>query len=304
MTTIENFVQKLVSKNLLVILDQVDISTAVFEKVCGNEKFILKFSKSPPNDCKNGIKVFDFYIPFDSSEFTDTSLIYIGPHEKLATDLGCIFFSHDSLRIDSKSFRLFECSISRELTKRCSLIDLISSFDHVGIIVENPNVRLHVETAQYLQNICAANDLIADIVYVGRLNEMKIGNFADIEFFIHLSCAGRPIFHFVKPIVSPLEFICAKFDVNYWENQTLRDYFIFLNFCNQHKSMFLQNNSCDNSLSGQLVLKNFFELSTQLINSRKNYSYTGLEINSIDKEMKLHKGAIGNSTAYDYESKE
>lgn len=303
MIIIENYVHKLVSKNLLGILDQVDISAVVFEKFCDDKGLILKCVYSS-NDCQNGIKVFDFCIPFDSSEFHDTSLIYIGPHEKLSTDLGCIFFCHDSLRIDSKSSRVFECSISRELTKRSSLINSISSFDHVGILVENPNVRLHVKTAQYLQNICAENDIIADIVYVGRLNETKIGNFADIEFFIHLSCAGRPIFHFIKPIVSPLEFICAKFDVNFWENQTLRDYSIFLNFCDQHKSSFLRNNSYDNSLSDQLVIKNFFELSNQLINSRKKYSYNGLEIKSMDREMKLHKGAIGNSTAYDYESKE
>jgi diphthamide biosynthesis enzyme Dph1/Dph2-like protein len=301
--TIKKFFKTVVSKNLLIIIDQFDVSTAVFEMLCVDEKFILKFANSS-NECQNSMKLFDFYIPFDLSEFNDTSLIYIGPHEKLATDLGCIFYNHDSLRIDSRTFKLFECSISRELAKRCSLINSISSHDHIGIIVENPNVRMHVETAQYLQNICAANDMIADILYIGRLNEMKIGNFADIEFFIHLSCAGRPTFHFVKPIVSPLEFICAKFEVDFWSNQILRDYFIFLKFCEQHKMLFLQNNSYNNNLSGQLVVKNFFELSNQLLDSRKKYSYNGLEINSIDKEMKLHQGATGNSTAYDYEFKE
>lgn len=301
--TIETFVKNIVSKNLLVILDQSEVPTAVFEKFCADQKCILRFANNL-NECKNGIKLFDFDVPFEPSEFSETSLIYIGPHEKLATDLGCIFFNHDSLRIDSRSLKLFECSVSRELTKRCRLIDSISCFNHVGIIVENPNVRLHVETAQYLQNICAANDMIADIVYVGRLNEMKIGNFADIEFFIHLSCAGRPTFHFVKPIVSPLEFISAKFDIDFWGNQILLDYSLFLKFCDQNNSIFFQNSSFDNNSNGQVVLKNFFELSTQLLGSRKNHSYNGLEINSIDKEMKLHKGAIGNSTAYDYESKE
>ena len=31
------------------------------------------------------------------------------------------------------------------------MIDSIFCFDHVGILIENPNIRLHVETAQYLQ---------------------------------------------------------------------------------------------------------------------------------------------------------
>lgn len=299
---IESFVKKTIAKNLLVIIDQVEIPPTAFEKLCGEMGIILKYARASTG-CQASTKLFDFDIPLSSSEFADTSLIYIGPHEKLSTDLGCIFYNHESLRIDSKTFSLFEGSIARELAKSHALIESIACFDHIGIIVENPNDRLHVQTAQYLQNICAINEIIADIVYVGRLNEMKLGNFADIEFFIHLSCSGRQPFHFVKPIVSPLEFICAKFDINYWDNQSLRDYEIFLKFCDEHKNIFTQNSEYDNSLGGQLVLKSFFELSTQISGARKNYSYNGLEINSINKELKLQKGAVGNSTAYDYESK-
>lgn len=298
---IESFINNTKSKNVLVILDQVEISFDLFEKCCNDKNLILKFA-SDSIKYQNNTKIFDFCIPFDPSEYADTSLIYIGPHEKLANDFGCIFHNHESLRINSLSFSLFQGSISRELTKSCALIDSISNFDHVGIIVENPNVRLHVQTAHYLQNICSANDIIADIVYVGRLNEMKLGNFPDIEFFILLSCTGRASFHFVKPIVSPLEFICAKFEVNFWENQILRDLAIFLEFCDKHQNMLLNGMNDDSSLDGQLVIKSFFELSTQLVNLRRNYSYNGLEINSSNKEIKLHKGATGNSTSYDYES--
>ena len=131
---------------------------------------------------------------------------------------------------------------------------------------------------------------------------MKIGNFPDIEFFIHLSCSGRPLFSFVKPIVSPLEFLCAKFDLSFWDNQYLRDYENFIAFCDMNKEILLPNYEDHTNMDGQLIVKNFFELSTQISSTRKNNSFNGLEINSSFMEMRLHKGAIGNSTSYDYES--
>ncbi len=300
--TVETFINNITSPKLLVILDQVDFSRTTLIELCMNKQLSVIFSEVRPIE-SDFIKLFDFYIPCDKSEFNDISLIYIGPHEKISTDIGSILYNNNSLRIDSKTMLSFETIISRELAKRSRLIDSIRCFDHVGILVENPNVRLHVQVAQYLQNICAANEIIADIIYVGRLNEMKLGNFADVEFFIHISCSGRNLFTFVKPIVSPLEFLCAKFDLKFWENQCLRDYEHFIRYCDQNKALLLNNYNNENNLEGQLVLKSFFELSTQLIGARKNYSYNGLEINSTDKVMKLHKGAVGNSTSYDYEIK-
>ena len=282
-------------------MDQNEISRNAFADLCKDKSFSIFFAETLSNQfCSNNI--FGFYISIDKSEFTNTSLIYIGPHEKLSTDLGCIFYNNQSLRIDSRVLRPFDGSISRELAKRSCLIDSIRCFDHVGILVENPNVQSHVQVAQYLQNICTANDIISDIIYVGRLNEMKLGNFADIDFFIHLSCPGRSLFSFVRPVVSPLEFLCAKFDLNFWENQCLLDYRLFIKYCHENKNIFLKSYGDDNNFERQLVIKNFFELSTQLFGNRKNYSYNGLEINSAEKEIKLHQGAVGNSTAYDYES--
>lgn len=289
----------------MVILDQVNSASEVFQQICDDKKLNLYFSSSEKvENCDKITKLFDLYIPLDSTDFKDTSLIYIGPQEKLAIDLGCVFYNQASLFVDSRTNSLFSTSISRELTKRSVMIDSISCFDHVGILIENPNIRLHVETAQYLQKICAANDIIADIIYVGRLNEMKIGNFPDIEFFIHLSCSGRPLFSFFKPIVSPFEFLCAKFNLNFWDYQYLRDYEAFVAYCDMNKEDLLQNYEDQTDMNGQLIIKNFFELSTQVLSTRKNYSYHGLEINTSAKEMRLHKGATGNSTSYDYESHE
>lgn len=302
LSKVDKFVKSVTSKNLLIIADQVEINRNVFENSCNGIDVNIIFADSESR-CISDTKLFGFYFTLDRDAYIDTALIYIGPHEKLSTDLGCIFYNQESLRINSVTSSCFEGSISRELTKKYGLIDSIRCCDHVGIVVENPNVRLHVETAQYLQNICSANDMIADIIYVGRLNEMKLGNFADIQFFIHLSCAGRPSFSFVKPVVTPLEFICAKFEVDFWEYQNLRDYERFLRYCASHKEIVLPNTQQDNNLGGQLVLKSFFELSSQLVGVRRNYSYGGLEINSINQEMKIHKGAVGNSTGYDYESK-
>lgn len=307
---IEMFINLITSENVLVILDQVDIPRSIFEKFVSGKKLNLLFSDTEISRVDTDIskyssKILGFQIPIKSSCFEKTSLIYIGPHEKHSTDLGCIFFNHSSLRINSKNFLKFNFVISRELAKRSTIIDSISNFDHIGIIVENPNVRIHVEMAKCLQNICSANDMIADIIYVGRLNEMKLGNFSDIQFFIHLSCAGKLLFKFVIPVVSPFEFICAKFDINFWENQNLRDYEIFLGFYKNNKGIFLSNQEVAMLKNqDQVVVKNFYELSNQLNETRKNYSYSGLKINSIDQEMKLFKGAVGNSTAYDYESKQ
>lgn len=300
---IENFVKSLTSRNLLIFTDQVEINRGIFENLCKRKHINLIFADSAQN-CSNDTKLFDFYIALNRDDYSSTAMIYIGPHEKLSLDLGCIFYNYESLRFNSINSSLFDGSISRELTRRCGLIDSIRQNDHVGIIVENPNARLHVLTAQYLQNICSDNDIIADIIYVGRLNEMKLGNFPDIQFFIHLSCAGRPSFSFVKPVVTPLEFICAKFDIDFWENQILRDYELFLSFCDSNSDIFMTGNRQDGrSLGGQMVLKSFFELSSQLTDVRRNYAYEGLEINSMNQELKIHKGAIGNSTGYDYESK-
>ena len=299
------FIEKIESKYLLVILDQVQIAQEEFKQACFDKEFSLCFSVIENVDnWDKSTKLFDFYFPLDLNDFKDTTLIYIGPHEKLALDLGCIFYNYPSLCIDSKTNLPFDRSIPRELAKRSGLIDSISSFDHLGILVENPNVRLHVEMAQYLQNICAANDIIADIIYVGRLNEMKIGNFPDLEFFIHLSCFGRPLFSFVKPIVSPLEFLSAKFGLDFWDNQYLRDYEAFIAYCDMNKELLLPNCEEHSNIDGQLVIKIFYELSTQLLSTRKNHSYNGLEINSTFQEMRLHQGATGNSTSYDYESYE
>lgn len=299
------FVDKIKSKNLLVVIDQIQASYEAFKTICADKEFCLYFAciENVENWDKS-TKMFDFYFPLDRNDFKDTSLIYIGPHEKLSLDLGCIFYNHTSLCINSKTRSLFNTSISRELAKKSGSVDAISCFDHVGILIENPNVRLHVITAHYLQNICAANDIIADVIYVGRLNEMKIGNFPDIEFFIHLSCSGRAPFSFLKPIVSPLEFLCAKFELDFWENQYLRDYAAFIAYCDMNKKMLLPNHDDHNNMGGQLIIKSFYELSTQIVSTRKNYSYNGLEINSAFQEMRLHKGATGNSTSYDYESRE
>lgn len=302
LSNIETFISSVSSGKILVILDQIEISQSVFLDLCSNSNASVIFASKQPME-SNFSKLFDFYIPCNESDFNEISLIYIGPHERLSSDLGCIFYANNCMRIDSKTMLPFEGSIPRELSKSSGLLDSIRCFDHVGILVENPNVKLHVKVAQYLQNICAANEIIADIIYVGRLNEMKLGNFADIEFFIHLSCYGRDSFSFVKPIVSPLEFLCAKFDLEFWENQVLRDYELFIKYCDQHQSILLQAYNQETNLEGQLVLKNFFELSTQLLNSRKSYSYKGLEINSTDQVLELSRGAVGNSTGYDYESK-
>lgn len=299
------FIDQIKSKNLLVITDKILASFEAFEQMCVDKELNLCFSSiENVENCDKSTKIFDFYFPLDRNDFKDTSLIYIGPHEKLALDLGCIFYNHASLCIDSKSQSIFSPSISRELAKKSGFVDAISSFDHVGILIENPNVRLYVEIAHYLQKICAANDIIADVIYVGRLNEMKIGNFPDIEFFIHLSCSGRASFSFVKPIVSPLEFLCSKFNLDFWENQYLRDYSAFIAYCDKEKKMLLPNHEDQENIDGQLVIKSFYELSTQIVSTRKNYSYNGLEINSAFQEMRLHKGATGNSTSYDYESHE
>lgn len=300
---IHRFIKSIRSKNILFVIDQVKIDTEIFKVMGAENESCLYFASSEKiESCDKVTKLFNFYLPLDLNEFKDTALIYIGPHEKLAVDFGCIFFNFESLCIDSKNNLCFNASISRELAKRSKLIDSISCFDHVGILVENPNVKLHVDTAQYIQNMCASNDIIADIIYVGRLNEMKIGNFPDIEFFIHLSCSGRSSFSFIKPIVSPLEFICAKFNLDFWNNQHLRDFESFLAFCDSNKEIFLKNYSEDIDLNGKLVIKSFHELSTQLLSTRKNYSYTGLQISPSFQEMRLHKGANGNSTYYDYES--
>lgn len=300
---IKIFIDGVSSEFLLVILDQVDVPRSVFEALCLNRNFKLIFAdQSIQDNCST--RLLHFNIPVASNDFKNTSLIYLGPHERVSTDFGSIFYHHPSLRFDSNHSSFCQSnSISRDLSKRNGIIDTISHLDNVGIIVENPNINIHVILAQYLQNICAANSIIADIIYVGRLNEIKLGNFADIEFFIHISCAGKPIFSFVKPIVSPFEFLCSKFDIEFWSHQSLRDFDILLKFCDENKNLFFpQSLVNDCGYENRVILKNFYELSSQILEARKRYSYSGLEICPMNHEIKLHKGAVGNSTSYDTET--
>lgn len=181
-------------------------------------------SPTPSSDASLGL--FGFYLPISQDEFSDTALLYVGPHERAATDLGCVFYANSSLRINSSTWEEFKLAIPREMAKRASVTDAISQHSHIGIVVENPNngreqhgvkcqlhcVETHIKVAQLLQRICHCNDIFAVILYVGRLTEAKLGNFADLQSLIHISCSGKARFPFHKPIVSPLEFLCAKFE--------------------------------------------------------------------------------------------
>lgn len=246
--------------------------------------------------------LFDFNIPLPQDSFNDTAIIYLGPHLKLATDIACIFYHTGSLRINTTNWTIWDNPIVREMSKRFQIFESISNFDHIGIIIENPNIMQHVQLANILQGVCSSNNIFSSIIYVGRLNELKLGNFSDIQAFVHISCIGKPLFSFYHPVISPFEFLCSKLSLNYWDNQILRDNFKLINYCSDvplpHLNLPSRTSmSCEN----RLLIKDFYELSAQIFDSRKNFSFNGLEINSSDKNIRLHLGSTGNSTFYDYE---
>ena len=72
-------------------------------------------------------------------------------------------------------------------------------------------LEIHNSLANKLLSICNNLQIFAHVIYVGRLNEMKLGNFADLGAFIHIACPGKPLFDFHRPVISPFEFICAHF---------------------------------------------------------------------------------------------
>ena len=138
-----------VYKFVLFIIDQANISRDAISKLCCSSDSKILFATSKP-DSTDSTKIFDFFIPISFDEYRNAALIYIGPHERLSLDLGSIFYHHECLRINSTFSTVFNGSISRELARSSSVSDSIASLANVGILVENPNNRLHVVTAQML----------------------------------------------------------------------------------------------------------------------------------------------------------
>lgn len=250
-----------------------------------------------------GFKFYDFCFPLPVEEVksASSSIIYIGPHSKIATDVGSLCYQQPALLINSSTGQPFSVNVMRNLAKRSSVIDTAKEFTQVGILVENPNIELHIKLAQLLQNLCFANDIFANILYVGRVNEAKIGNFPDLECFVHISCAGKELFTFAKPILTPFEFICAKFpSVDFWGKQELRDYELLLQFCIQSSAEWIPQKNLSDS-DKQVAIKDFYQLTVALESVRKRYSFYGLEIDQSSRDMQLHKGSTGNSVSYDHE---
>lgn len=254
-----------------------------------------------------GFAFYDFAFPFPVEEVkTPTcAVIYVGPHVKVAIDLGCLCYHQTPLLIDSCTGEPFCVNVMRDLAKRSAAVDAAKECSHVGIVVENPNIDLHIKLAQLLQNLCFANGVFANILYVGRINEAKVGNFPDLECFVHIACAGKELFSFAKPVLTPFEFICAKFPVDFWSNQELRDYGQLLSYC--HKNLVSESDTpgssqeLDGQQDRQVVIKDFHQLTTTFESVRSRYSFYGLEIDQQNRDMQLHKGTTGNSVAYDHE---
>lgn len=291
-TSINDFISTSTADRIYLVLDQVENHSTLN----WTDKVIL----AQESDQQEGLKMHGFAFPQLTKELIASSaVIYYGPHAKVATDLGSLFYLQPSLLLDSTSATAFTINISRDLAKRTAAVNSIRGFDQIGILVENPNIQLHIQLAQMLQDLCFANNFFANILYVGRVNEMKIGNFPDLECFVHISCPGKSLFSFAKPVVSPFEFICAKFDVNFWEHQELRDLDALLDFCQVHQHEWIPEEA--RAANGQVVLRDLQQMTMTLSSIRQKYSYHGLQIDHANRDMTLHEGSTGTAAGYDYE---
>lgn len=290
---VQSFLASSSAERIFLLLDQFSIDSSFHDP---------RLTLISQIDTDEGFKFYDFCfpVPVEVVKASSSAIIYVGPHSKIATDAGALCYQMPSLLIDSSTAQPFSVNVMRDLAKRSAAVDLAKDATQVGILVENPNIELHIKLAQLLQNLCFANDIFANILHVGRINEAKIGNFPDLECFLHISCAGKELFTFAKPVLTPFEFICAKFEIDFWANQELRDYTQLVQFClARGKDWISHTESLD--ADKQVAIKNFSQLTTSFESIRKRYSYYGLSIDQGSRDMQLHKGATGNSVSYDNE---
>ncbi len=292
---IEAFLASSSAEKIFLVLDQVPFT---FESFVNDSRVVSVQKTEEGVGCK--FYEFNFNSPIEEVKSSSSAVIYVGPHSKIATDLGSLCYQQPALLIDSATGTPFPVNLLRDLAKRSSVIDVAREFTQIGIVLENPNIDLHIKLAQVLQNLCFANDIFANILYVGRVNEAKIGNFPDLECFLHISCAGKELFTFAKPVLSPFEFICAKFSVDFWNSQDLRDFDRLLSYCVERSREWISQKQ-DSDSDKQFAIKDFYQLTIALESTRNRYSYYGLEIDQGTRDMQLHKGATGNSVSYDHE---
>lgn len=293
---IQAFVASSIAERIFLLLDQVSF---VPELNINDPRIVTVHNNTKETEA---FQFYDFCFPLPVEEVKSSAscVIYVGPHLKIATDLNCLCYRQPALLIDSVSGKPFPVHVMRSLSKRSSVIDTAKECTQVGIVVENPNIELHVKLAQILQNLSFANDIFANILYIGRVNEAKIGNFPDLECFVHISCAGKELFTFAKPILTPFEFICAKFAVDFWSKQELRDYELLLQYCTESSAEWIPKKEAS-SADKQVAIKDFHQLTIALESVRDRYTFYGLEIDQGHRDMQLHQGATGNSVSYDHE---
>lgn len=249
--------------------------------------------------------ILGFKIPTDILHHENTSIIYVGPFYRTAVDFGTMFYTRKCLLLDSKSMTPFEINVLRDLSRRNAISESAATFNRFGILVENPSDDLHITLANFLQDLCIANGILSNIIYVGRLTATKLGNFTDVQAFVHISCYGRERFEFHIPVLSPFEFLCSKFGVDFWTQQFLRDYFLLCSHIENHllpsRSDFAPSHDPDGERR-QMILRDTYQMVEMISSSRSGFSYSGLKINTENRPMGLEDGSFGNSAGYDHEA--
>lgn len=140
----------------------------------------------------------------------------------LGGEVECALLTNAMLNYNANTFHLYNPTTARltkelkgkskQLARRYYLMEKAKNADIVGILVGTLGVANYLEAIRYLQRALLNAGKKSYLFVVGKLNEPKLSNFAEIDLFCLVACSLNTMFDstgYYRDVVTPFELECA-----------------------------------------------------------------------------------------------
>ncbi|GIY74167.1 2-(3-amino-3-carboxypropyl)histidine synthase subunit 2 [Caerostris darwini] len=214
---------------------------SIIEKLKGYKNLIVSCLEIPGEDAtcfnileakKNFICITKYHrhLLIPSGKILDNyKVFYIGSRSVTLTNFmlslkNCTFYSYNPVIKHAQAETL---DVNKHLKRRYYYIEKAKDANIIGILVGTVGILKYIDIITHLKELIKRAGKKSYTLVVGKLNNAKLANFAEIEVFVNVACVESSLIEsrdFYQSIVTPYELEIALNQAREWTGNYIADF--------------------------------------------------------------------------------